>query len=222
VKPGTLTPPAISVIIPAFQEEGRLPKLLSQLTPDLRDLHGVEVIVSDGGSADGTVAVARAGADVVVEHPEGRRQTIAEGRNRGADVARGRVLVFLNADVTLADPAALFEAVGTAFRDGRLAAASCRVMVDPAEETPFDRRFHTAFNGWRGGNARRCRRNSSGGWEVIMRRSRPPKTTTSSAAWRGRAASRSSRASRSTSRRADTARSVTPASSASGSSTRRR
>jgi glycosyltransferase involved in cell wall biosynthesis len=148
VKPGTLTPPAISVIIPAFQEEGRLPKLLSQLTPDLRDLHGVEVIVSDGGSADGTVAIARAGADVVVEHPEGRRQTIAEGRNRGADVARGRVLVFLNADVTLADPAALFEAVGTAFRDGRLAAASCRVMVDPAEETPFDRRFHTAFNGW--------------------------------------------------------------------------
>jgi glycosyltransferase involved in cell wall biosynthesis len=144
----TRQPPAISVIIPAFQEELRLPKLLSQLTPALRELHRVEVIVSDGGSTDGTVFVARAGADVVVEHREARRQTIGEGRNRGADVARGRILVFLNADVTIADPGALFAAVAAAFRDGRAAAAGCRVMVDPAEETPFDRRFHTAFNGW--------------------------------------------------------------------------
>jgi glycosyltransferase involved in cell wall biosynthesis len=140
--------PSISVIIPAFQEAGRLPNILSQFTPALRGRHGIEVIVSDGGSADGTVAIARSCADVVVEHRGPRRQTIAEGRNRGADVARGTVLVFLNADVTIADPDALFDAVAGAFRGGRVVAAACRVMVDPAEETPFDRRFHTAFNGW--------------------------------------------------------------------------
>jgi glycosyltransferase involved in cell wall biosynthesis len=149
VTPGSRPSPEISVVIPSFQEEGRLPNLLAQLTPAIRERFGVEVIVSDGGSTDRTVDLARAGgADVVVEHTEARRQTIAEGRNRGADVARGAVLLFLNADVTIADPAALFGALGDTFRDGRVAAAGCRVMVDPAEETSFDRRFHTAFNAW--------------------------------------------------------------------------
>ena len=148
VTPGTPQNPAISVIIPSYQEAGTLPNLLSQLTPDLRRRHGLEVIVSDGGSVDGTLAIAGAGADAVVEHREARRQTIGEGRNRGADVARGRILVFLNADVTIADPDALFHAVREAFRGERVVAASCSVMVNPPEETPFDRRFHRAFNGW--------------------------------------------------------------------------
>jgi glycosyltransferase involved in cell wall biosynthesis len=148
VTPGFRPPPAISVIIPALQEEGRLPNLLTLLTPAIREQFGVEVIVSDGGSTDRTVAIARELADVVIERAGDRRQTIAEGRNRGADVARGSILVFLNADVTVADPAALFGGVAGAFRDARVAAVSCRVMIDPAEETPFDRRFHTAFNAW--------------------------------------------------------------------------
>src|SRR6185503_14222106 len=122
--------------------------LLRQIPPSFRIPNGIELIVSDGGSTDGTVGRAREFADLVVEHPPGRRQTIGEGRNRGADLARGKILLFLNADVTLEDPPGFFAAVGAAFSRGNVAAATCRVMVDPAEETPFDRRFHTAFNAW--------------------------------------------------------------------------
>lgn len=104
--------------------------------------------MSDGGSDDRTAAIAAETADRVVVHAGARRQTIAEGRNRGADAARGEVLVFLNADVTLADPEGFFPALRAAFADGRAAAAACRVMVDPAEETRFDRHFHRAFNLW--------------------------------------------------------------------------
>ncbi len=139
---------ALSVVIPALQEGTRLTRLLGQIPSSMRERLGVEVIVSDGGSTDETLGCARAGADLVVENPGGHRQTIGEGRNRGADRARGRILVFLNADVTLEDPEKFFTLIGAAFEGGRTAAASCRVMVEPAEETAFDRRFHTLFNAW--------------------------------------------------------------------------
>ncbi len=141
-------PLAISVIIPAYQEGTRLTTLLGQISRPLRALHGVEVIVSDGGSTDETLGTARAGADVVVGHTGVRRQTIGEGRNRGADAARGRVLIFLNADVTLADPELFFSRMAEAFRDEPIAAASCRVMVEPSEERPVDRVVHIPFNAW--------------------------------------------------------------------------
>ncbi|HLF15739.1 MAG TPA: glycosyltransferase [Bacteroidota bacterium] len=145
---GNHLPIAISVIIPAYQEGTRLTRILGQIPPSLRRSHGIEVIVSDGGSTDETVACARAGADTVVENPDGHRQTIGEGRNRGADLARGMILVFLNADVTLESPGDFFKGVAAAFAGKHVAAATCRVMVEPAEETPFDRRFHTLFNAW--------------------------------------------------------------------------
>jgi len=140
--------PGISVIVPAYQEEGRLGRLLSQFPPDTRVRLGLQLIVSDGGSTDGTVGIAAAAADVVVENRDGHRQTISEGRNRGADVAGGELLLFLNADVTVGDPEGLIAAVREAFSDPRTVAAGCAVLVDPEEETRFDRWFHTAFNAW--------------------------------------------------------------------------
>jgi len=72
-----------------------LPDLLQGLA-SLR-ARGHEVIVVDGGSNDGSVALARAGADrVLVETPGRARQM-----NRGAAVAQGEVLVFLHADSRL-------------------------------------------------------------------------------------------------------------------------
>lgn len=145
---GTPYPVTLSVIIPSFQEGSRIGKILGQIPVPLRRGLGIEVIVSDGGSTDGTLPLAREGADGVAENPDGHRQTIGEGRNRGADLARGAVLLFLDADVTLPDAGRLFRRVIAAFADGRLAAATCRVMVEPAEATRFDRWFHTCFNAW--------------------------------------------------------------------------
>jgi rSAM/selenodomain-associated transferase 2 len=59
-----------------------------------------QVIVADGGSSDGTRALARA-ADLVLDAPRGR----ARQMNAGAAHATGDVLLFLHADCRLEDGA---------------------------------------------------------------------------------------------------------------------
>lgn len=95
------TPPSgvrVSVVVPARDESERLPRLLAALgaarpAPD-------EVIVVDDASTDGTGEVASAaGATVIrVERPAGWTGK-AYACQRGAEVAHGDVLVFLDADV---------------------------------------------------------------------------------------------------------------------------
>jgi len=146
-----LAPPGdinYSVVIPSYQEEARIGSILSQFSPGFRKKHRIEVIVSDGGSTDRTREIATPMADMVVEHTEPVRQTISGGRNRGADAARGPLLVFLNADVTISDPEKLFCAATEAFSDPGIVAATCAVLVDPQEETRFDHIFHMCFNAW--------------------------------------------------------------------------
>jgi glycosyltransferase involved in cell wall biosynthesis len=129
--------PRASIIIPTLDEE----KLIGALLATLRQLQprlGLEVIVSDGGSRDGTQQIAREGADRLVVHGGPERQTIAAGRNAGARVASGDVLLFLNADVRLPDDAAGFlEALLAAA--AQAGAATCRVGVHPSQATTTDR-----------------------------------------------------------------------------------
>lgn len=84
-----------SIIIPVLNEAKGIAAFLGHLQ-ELRQA-GHEVIVVDGGSADATVALARPGADRLVETSAGR----ARQMNAGAKVANGDVLVFLHADTFL-------------------------------------------------------------------------------------------------------------------------
>ena len=96
--------PLISIIIPVLQEEKLLFRTMSIFTPERKRRFGLEIIVSDGGSTDATISIAKEFADKVICHTEQRRQTIAEGRNKGAEHAQGDIFVFLNADTFPADP----------------------------------------------------------------------------------------------------------------------
>jgi glycosyltransferase involved in cell wall biosynthesis len=58
---------------------------------------GVEVIVADAESADGTREIAGASGALVIEAPPGRGSPL----NAGAARARGTVLLFLHADTLL-------------------------------------------------------------------------------------------------------------------------
>jgi rSAM/selenodomain-associated transferase 2 len=85
---------APSAIIPTLNEAASLPRTVAALRPAaaLREL-----IVADGGSADETIAIARAAGARVVVAARGRGAQLAAG----AAVASGDWLLFLHADCRL-------------------------------------------------------------------------------------------------------------------------
>ena len=87
--------PAVSLVVPVLDEAGTIPQSLGPIQP-LRG-NGIEVIVADGGSRDGTRRVARPLCDRLVQAPRGR----ARQMNAGAGAASGPVLLFLHADTRL-------------------------------------------------------------------------------------------------------------------------
>ncbi len=91
--------PSFSIVIPCLNEAAGIVAALAHLQP-LR-ARGVELIVADGGSTDGTLALAAPLADCVLTAPRGR----ALQMNAGAAAARGDVLLFLHADCMLPDAA---------------------------------------------------------------------------------------------------------------------
>ena len=91
--------PRISIIVPTLNEAEGIAAALAALAP-LRE-QGHEVIVVDGGSGDGTPALARGAADRVISAPRGR----ASQMNAAAALARGAVLLFLHADTRLPENA---------------------------------------------------------------------------------------------------------------------
>jgi rSAM/selenodomain-associated transferase 2 len=87
--------PFLSLILPVLNEAATV---VSQLTK-LQDLRasGAELLVVDGGSSDGTRALATASADRLLDAPRGR----ALQMNAGALASRGEVLLFVHVDTTL-------------------------------------------------------------------------------------------------------------------------
>ena len=87
----------ISVVIPAFNEEKYLPRLLSSLKKQTLEWgRDFEVIVVDARSLDRTREVAKSfGCRVIVEK---KRKGPGQARNLGAKKAKGDIIVFLDAD----------------------------------------------------------------------------------------------------------------------------
>jgi rSAM/selenodomain-associated transferase 2 len=103
----------LSIIIPVLNEAALLPETLRRLAPVAA--LGIEVIVVDGGSSDGSPEIAaRAGARLLRTH-RGR----AIQMNVGAQAARGDTLLFLHADTEL--PLAAVDRIYAALQDGRRA-----------------------------------------------------------------------------------------------------
>ena len=84
---------SISVIIPTLDEEGCLAGTLERL----RGADLSEVIVVDGGSADGTVRVAEEMGAITLRTSAGRGRQ----QNLGAERSSGDILLFLHADTAL-------------------------------------------------------------------------------------------------------------------------
>ena len=93
--------PRYSLIVPAYNEERLLPRLLDSIDV-ARAAYArngeVEVIVADNNSTDRTAGIAAARGCTVV-HVD--KRVIAAVRNGGARIARGEILSFVDADAQI-------------------------------------------------------------------------------------------------------------------------
>jgi glycosyltransferase involved in cell wall biosynthesis len=93
----------ISVIIPTYNEQGYIGRLLTAL--ERQHYKDFEVIVSDANSPDRTEEEAMGfSGRIHVTMVEAPPKNPGGGRNAGAKVARGDWLLFLDADVNTRDP----------------------------------------------------------------------------------------------------------------------
>ncbi len=126
----------ISIIIPTLNEE----KIIAKTLESLKSIRvPCELIVSDAKSSDSTALLARPLADKVVIHDGEYRQTIAEGRNKGAVVAHGEILLFLDADCTIPNPETFFPKVLLHFENPDIVALTVPYKVPPDVATRGDR-----------------------------------------------------------------------------------
>jgi len=136
----------ISIIIPTLNEAKYLGLLLSQFSNDLIKKFNIEIIVSDGGSSDNTIEIAKRYTDRVLLHDPRKKQTIAEGRNRGAKESKGEILFFINADTFIENIERFFEIIVKELAKPDIVALTCKVQVFPDEEKLSDKIFHTFHN----------------------------------------------------------------------------
>ena len=86
----------LSIIIPTFNEEEYLPILLKSIKE--QNFKDYEIIIADANSYDDTIKIAKDHDCIIVE---GGLPGV--GRNNGAKIAKGEILLFLDSDLKLAE-----------------------------------------------------------------------------------------------------------------------
>lgn len=86
----------LSIIIPTLEEEKYLPFLLESIKE--QEVLNYEIIIADAGSKDKTIEIAKKYNCKIV-----KGGLPAKGRNQGAKIAKGNLLLFLDADMILPD-----------------------------------------------------------------------------------------------------------------------
>lgn len=125
----------LSIIIPTLNEEKYLPQLLKSIKR--QNFRDYEIIVADAGSEDKTVEIAKNyGCKISKGGLPGK------GRNEGAKIAKGDLLLFLDADVIL--PSQFLEKFLNEFKRKNLDIASCFIL--PKGGKRIDKIFFSFYN----------------------------------------------------------------------------
>lgn len=135
----------ISIVIPTLNEE----KIIRKTLDNLKTIKSLpyEIVISDGRSADRTVEIAKEYTDKIVVYEGTKRQTIAAGRNLGAKIASGELLVFIDSDVIIPNPDDFFRRAIRFFEsDPELVGITAYIYVYPEDETLMDKIFSWITN----------------------------------------------------------------------------
>ena len=118
-----------SVIIPAYNEEQYLPRLLDSIDVARSNYSGgaaaVEVIVANNDSTDRTAEIAEARGARVVKVAKRR---IAAARNGGGHAARGEIVCFIDGDSAVHPKT--FDAIQRAMESGRYVGGSTGLTLE--------------------------------------------------------------------------------------------
>lgn len=87
--------PTIAIVIPARNEAAYVSQCLEALARQDYPAERIQIILSDNGSTDATVAIAQAHGVNVLLHPQGR---VGAVRNSGARATNSQILAFVDAD----------------------------------------------------------------------------------------------------------------------------
>jgi len=112
----------LSIIIPTLNEEKYLPIFLEQIKK--QPFHDYEIIVADANSSDKTVEIAKSFGCKIVGGG-----VPAKGRNEGAKIAQGDILLFMDAD-NLFLPDNFFTNILDEFEERDLDAAYFPIVLD--------------------------------------------------------------------------------------------
>jgi dolichyl-phosphate beta-glucosyltransferase len=146
--------PEISIIVPALNEELRLPKTLESIHTYLmtRGLHA-EVLVVDDGSTDNTAKIVK---DFSSRFPELR--LISNGRNRGKGFsvrhgmleACGEIALFTDADLSapIEEADKLLSALREDHYDGAIGSRALDRGLIQVHQSPFREQAGIIFNGF--------------------------------------------------------------------------
>jgi glycosyltransferase involved in cell wall biosynthesis len=140
--------PDYSIVVPAYNEEHFLGSTLLRLKASMEGVsERGEIVVCDNNSTDRTAEIARTEGAAVAFEPVNQ---ISRARNTGARSARGRFLVFVDAD-TLISPDLLAQVLAR-LQTGRVCGGGSTVRLEGAlPESAIARavRFWNWFARWR-------------------------------------------------------------------------
>lgn len=129
----------LSIIIPTLNEEKNMKSLLSSIKKG--GFKDYEIIVSDAGSKDKTVEIARQNNCIIT-----KGGLPARGRNNGAKVASGDILFFLDADLKLS-PSNFLKLAVDYFIKNDLSVASFPILPQKNNVLANPITFNCLYNG---------------------------------------------------------------------------
>ena len=135
----------LSIIIPTLNEEKYIGNLLENLKN--QTYKDFEIIIIDAGSNDNTEKVIMNTyiGEIPLKFINLGIRNVSMQRNKGASIANGDLILFIDADIIISQEDVL-EKLVKIFENKKIVAATTKVHVNPDEKIWVDRFFHFFTN----------------------------------------------------------------------------